>query len=65
MTRTRYQDCAECCDQRLTKDMYPTMDGLICEDCVLDAFTESDFPQPTINDIAKQIIESGEAPWHR
>ena len=76
---TKYQDCAECCDQHLTKDMYPTMDGLICGDCVLDAFTEEDFPQctwcgddiktgidnqhtckpePTINDLVKQVKES-------
>ena len=26
---------------------------------------KEDIPEPTINDITKQIIESGEAPWHR
>jgi hypothetical protein len=26
---------------------------------------KEDVPEPTVNDIAKQIIESGEAPWHR
>jgi hypothetical protein len=26
---------------------------------------KEDVPEPTVNDIAKQVIESGEAPWHR
>jgi hypothetical protein len=26
---------------------------------------KEDIPEPTVSDITKQIIESGEAPWHR